>query len=498
MNFLAKHFEKIILAVCLLCLIWSIKAVSDYGVQELEKTAKASEEMSDKRKVAKGQNIVEELDEESLVTLDEMLSPRLLSLNLLTNGTRDGAGLFDGGQYVICKNPKCGYAMPFNTSLCPKCGAAQEEIGPDPLPTDDLDKDGIPDLFEKSSAPVLHYRYPYDSMADFDSDGFLNIEEYRAGTDMLDATSRPALAFLLRRFGKAQQPNLPVVLKRVKTFDSDPTSWKASLSINENPRTYDFKAGDKIQSTEYTLVSIPTNSSIVVRHATGTEYTLRLNENTPEKSYSIDFLYLGSHTKGRRPQTRDVEQMGKPAISEEDYEKMLEQREKMGGRNGGGMMDMGGGIGMMAGGPRGGGRGVDSGMMNGNTSLNDSEPPLRFRLHVGDTFVLQKIFTLADRNEAFAHPEAEGLVTEYYRILDVQPAEEEGQDVVLVQQLTDLNGEVIGTPIAVPMLDNLPMPRRPGDPASKDYFYNAPSSGVGGGMGMGMPGGIGMPGGMMP
>ena len=111
---------------------------------------------------------------------------------------------------------------------------------------------------------------------------------------------------------------------------------------------------------------------------------------------------------------------------------------------------------------------------------------------------MQKIFTLADRNEAFAHPEAEGLVTEYYRILDVQPAEEEGQDVVLVQQLTDLNGEVIGTPIAVPMLDNLPMPRRPGDPASKDYFYNAPSSGVGGGMGMGMPGGIGMPGGMMP
>ena len=67
--------------------------------------------------------------------------------------------------------------MRFDEATCPFCGTAQEVVGPDPLPTDDLDKDGIPDLAEKSN-PVLNYRYPYDSMADYDGDGFLNIEEY--------------------------------------------------------------------------------------------------------------------------------------------------------------------------------------------------------------------------------------------------------------------------------------------------------------------------------
>lgn len=494
MDFLAKHFEKFILAVCLVCLVWSIKSVSDHEVLDTEKTAQAINSMT-VEKVAKGTNLVERLDPESLEQLDDMLNTRQLQLNLLTNGTSNSAGLFDGGQFVICKNAKCGYAIPFRSDTCPFCGTAQLDIGPDPLPTDDIDKDGIPDLAEKSN-PILNYRYPYDSMIDYDGDGFLNIEEYRADTDMQDATSRPPLAFLLRRMGAAEHVNLPVVLKRVKAFDNDQSTWKAMVSIQGNTRTVDLKAGQEISGTTYTLSAIPNTNSIIIKDAAGTEYSLTLNQEGHEKQYSVDFLYLASHVRGMRPQTKDATQMATPAITDEAYDKMLEAQRN--GAMGGGMgmnagMPMGMNAGMPMGGMRQGGMGMGGGDGAANNA-NSSEPPLRFRLHVGDNFVLQKIFTLSEQDAA-THPEAVGLFTEYYTVLDVQPATAEGeQDVVRVQQLAGENGNRIGNPIEIPIEDKTPFPRMPPAPTSKDYFYTPVSTGMGG-MGMGVGGGMGR---MMP
>ena len=166
MNFLAKHFEKLILAVCLLCLIWSIKSVSDHGNAEVDLTAQASTEMSDPRKVSKGQKMVELLDESTLVEFKDMQNPPGLALNLQTNGNPASSGLFEGGKYVICKNPKCGYVLPFNVDVCPnpECRTEQDAIVEDPPPSHDLDHDGIPDVFEKQPMTGLDYRYPYDSM----------------------------------------------------------------------------------------------------------------------------------------------------------------------------------------------------------------------------------------------------------------------------------------------------------------------------------------------
>ena len=479
MDFLAKHFEKFILAVCLVCLVWSIKFVSDHETQDAEKTKQAISAMT-VEKVAKGTKLVERLAPESLEQLDDMLNNRLLQLNLQSNGT-NSAGLFDGGQFVICKNAKCGYAISYDANSCPFCGTAQLEKGPEPLPTDDLDQDGIPDLVEKAN-PILNYRYPYDSMADYDGDGFLNIEEYRAGTDMQDATRRPPLAFLLRRYAAAEHAELPVVLKRVKAFDNDQSTWKAMVSIQKSTRTVDLKAGAEINGTAYTLAAIPNTNSIVIKDAAGNEYTLTLNQTGHEREYSVDFIFLTNHTRGIRPQVKDAAAMATPAITDEDYDKMLEAQ-----RNN----TMGGGMAGMNTMPMGGMRqpNMGMGMMpdSGASGLNNNGQPLRFKLHVGDNFVLQKIFTLSE-TDAATHPEADGLFTEYYTVLDVQPAAAEGEaDIVRVQQLTGENGNRTGAPIEIPVLDNTPIPRIPPQPTSKDYLYTPAGNSMGGmGMGPGM------------
>ena len=52
--------------------------------------------------------------------------------------------------------------------------------------------------------------------------------------------------------------------------------------------------------------------------------------------------------------------------------------------------------------------------------------------------------------------------------------------IVWVQQLSEAGGAPIGAPIEVPMLDKLPLPRRPGEPTSQDYFFSPGSTGMGG------------------
>lgn len=510
MNFLAKHFEKIILAVCLLCLIWSIKAVSDHGTQEATQTATALEQMSDKRKVATGDKIIDEFDPNSFESLESMLHHPLLDFNFQSiqkNQNSTGAGLFDTGEYIICKNRDCNLALRYDADRCPD-GHLQEKKGEETKPEDDLDRDGIPDLFEKEHPEVLHYRDPYDAMEDYDEDGFLNIEEYRAGTDLQNSTQRPPLAFLLRRYGKAFYTDLPITFQDVKkVYDtSDPNAVKGVFFINGVKK--DVKAGGKLPDTNYVLLSFtPDSRAAVIRDETdGTEYTLPKNTPVKEKKPVIDFLYLASHTPGVPVIPRTPEQMRTPDITEEDYEKWLDQLDKGNdAMQGGGMAYSGVGIGGVR---RGRGQGQDpmGGGMGGvgtSATMNDQRfggeknlPPVytfRFRLHAGDTFVLQKVFRLPEQAK-YSGRSAEGIVTEYYRILEIKSASEgtEEKDVVLVQQVAS-DGKTIGTPIEVPILDGRPVqptygPPLPGQerptpmPASNDYFCAQPS---GTGLGMG-------------
>ena len=74
MDFLARHYEKLILAVCLLSLIWCNAVVALRKEQGEEKTRQNAAAYQDVTRVLTGTKRVEPLEESTLDTLGSMLS----------------------------------------------------------------------------------------------------------------------------------------------------------------------------------------------------------------------------------------------------------------------------------------------------------------------------------------------------------------------------------------------------------------------------------------
>jgi hypothetical protein len=90
---------------------------------------------------------------------------------------------------------ECNRPILFEATKCPHCGKDQSEEGK--RAGGDSDGDGIPDEIEEQYA-FLNPVDPTDASADQDSDGFSNLEEYLAGTDMADPKSHPSRVVFLR------------------------------------------------------------------------------------------------------------------------------------------------------------------------------------------------------------------------------------------------------------------------------------------------------------
>jgi N-acetylmuramoyl-L-alanine amidase len=81
----------------------------------------------------------------------------------------------------------------------------------DPPATLDSDGDGIPDRWEMAHG--LSPFYPDDATEDWDEDGFTNLQEFQAGTDMNEGSSTPVTPFSGELFGLGEGPqSVPLIL----------------------------------------------------------------------------------------------------------------------------------------------------------------------------------------------------------------------------------------------------------------------------------------------
>lgn len=226
MDFLRKHWEKLVLGLVLLVLLIGMGLL----LRSVTATRKTVADLAAKaRTVATGGGPVT-VEPPVEAPLESVLSdPKVQFETLPAAGAPPLRGsLYEPPDYIFCYNEACNNIIPITSDRCPFCRTEQppRRGGGDT----DRDRDGIPNHIEQKYA-FLSPDNPRDALQDYDRDGFLNVEEFARGTDMQDPASRPALGYLLRVDRLVERP-LPVQLKKIARNNSDdPEAWSLTVQV---------------------------------------------------------------------------------------------------------------------------------------------------------------------------------------------------------------------------------------------------------------------------
>lgn len=195
MDFFAKHYEKLILAFCLVLLLGGIAGV----VFSTASTTKLlTENHASARRNVEGGNMVEAMKTDTYSVERYFNDPRKVLAIMGNPGEQTSKGsMLEPNKMIICANSECKHLLLLKMDVCPFCNEKEPELSKATGAEEDTDGDGIPDLLEQKYE-CLNYRDPTDALKDQDNDGFLNIEEVKFGTNPDDGADFPPLARLLR------------------------------------------------------------------------------------------------------------------------------------------------------------------------------------------------------------------------------------------------------------------------------------------------------------
>lgn len=255
MNFLKKHYEKIILAFFLLIFIFSLA----WTIIVLKKSHD--------------------------VSLDDCRLPRIpanfprTDMNIFeipANFAKDKdwvsahSGSADETKsymdlmipYPAARCPLCTKIIPYSAfyaELCPVCNGKLSKPGAVIVDGGDMDRDGISNVDEKKLG--LDPNNPDDVFLDMDNDGFNNKCEYVKKTDLNNPKSHPDMS--LRLFVKeiSRKP-LPLKLKKVLHSGEDKSKWEihaeARISAKGKYQLKFFRIGDTIElnKEKYKIIDI--------------------------------------------------------------------------------------------------------------------------------------------------------------------------------------------------------------------------------------------------
>ena len=165
-------------------------------------------------------------------------------------------------ERVRCVNPGCRHPIPWDSEKCSFCGADQPAEGK--VAGGDSDSDGMPDEFEERYA-FLNPVDPTDANADYDGDGFTNLEEFQAGTDPSVAASHPSKVEFLR-VSDVVEDTIPLRLMGSSRLSAE----KVRYQIKGPTRDWNVLPGEPIDdptggSAKFTIVSAGVVTNMVVK-----------------------------------------------------------------------------------------------------------------------------------------------------------------------------------------------------------------------------------------
>jgi len=155
---------------------------------------------------------------------------------------------------------ECYKPIEFNATICPFCKAKQPKVL---NPTEvDSDADGIPDMVEEKEG--LDPLDAADADADRDGDGFSNLEEYQAKSDMSDKESFPPPPAKLRLIRVGTRPFKLRFQGAAKLPDG---TVRYQLNLRTLEQTFFAQLGEKIEGFEVIeyLPDAPNGPTLVLK-----------------------------------------------------------------------------------------------------------------------------------------------------------------------------------------------------------------------------------------
>ena len=304
MDFLAKNYDKLILAFCLIILVVGISFVA-MSFQSTNALIEGQNRETDNK--MRGGDKIEELQSEEYNSAHYLNDPRKL-MNILGSAKRPTlkGSLIEPNKYIICVNEDCLHLISLNASKCPFCGTEQPELAKELQGGEDTDADKFENQY--ASKGILHPRNPNDARMDYDRDGFLNVEEFRHGTKLDSADDFPSLGYLLRVV-KVFRVDLPLKLLDIDTNrKEDQKEWDIAISAPD-PKTRKIRrftcaindkvAGYVVKSAGFTGTGDNAVPFAVIAPENAPDDTYRLEKGAVVKSknLTVRMVYLMSRDR---------------------------------------------------------------------------------------------------------------------------------------------------------------------------------------------------------
>ena len=331
MNFFAKHYEKVLLAVLLV--VFVILLVT---LLQITKSAKniSERDLAIKAPVPD----YESIDfSDAKFKLDKVFG---LKIAWTPYGTRmtdaEGKQIKGISEEMVsdllspvraAKCPGCNRFIPLfsfmNLGQCPICGMTlsrparsfNDEIDIQ-MRSSDSDGDGMPNIFELKYPEFLNPTNPLDAKYDRDNDGFTNLYEYMCGTDIDDPKSHPPLTDLIY-IESARSPLLSAQLE-----SADPDSGTVKFTMGGKGRPREYKVGNTVSfdRRSMTISQILSPDSVQLKlNGSGKEFVVRkgVAAELPEEEMTV--MNLGTNKLQTGVKVGSVIEIGNNSTGKEKW-----------------------------------------------------------------------------------------------------------------------------------------------------------------------------------